>query len=178
MANTIVNTEQIKGEQVIKFNSFAHVNTRHHKPYLARIDEKGEMDWQKKVFDGYGKHSTAYYVVSDLKPGDLIQSAGGSGTNTYPTKARVIALTDDTLEVEIMTDAEFDNIVALRKKAAKASAPEATAGLIIIVTSRATDFHAGIEGKPEIWGCGANPLEAIGDLVRAHPEVFNASIKG
>lgn len=40
--------------------------------------------------------------------------------------------------------------------------------LEIDVTKRSDDYHACITGKPEIWGCGRNVDEAIGDLIRSH----------
>lgn len=42
----------------------------------------------------------------------------------------------------------------------------------IIITKRANDFHACLSTDSKVWGCGASPSEAIGDLIRAFPEVF------
>jgi hypothetical protein len=44
---------------------------------------------------------------------------------------------------------------------------------IIIVTKRQDDFHASVAGHPEIWECGKTYLEAIGNLVITHIEMFN-----
>jgi len=44
--------------------------------------------------------------------------------------------------------------------------------LNIIITNRSSDYHAAIEGRPEIWGNGTTPREAIGNLVQSHKEVF------
>jgi hypothetical protein len=46
----------------------------------------------------------------------------------------------------------------------------------IIVTNRTSDVHAQVEGRPEIWGCGANRNEAIGNLISAHQELSNAEV--
>lgn len=37
--------------------------------------------------------------------------------------------------------------------------------------------HAHIEGQPDKWGQGNTPSEAIGDLLRAWPEEFNAEVE-
>lgn len=37
-------------------------------------------------------------------------------------------------------------------------------------------LHAQIEGEPGVWSCGRTTDEAIGDLVRSHPERFNVKI--
>lgn len=110
-----VKTEQVNGRQCIGTNALVYCNTKYHRPYLARLDEQGEMDWQDREYVGYGKHSRAYYVVEALQPGDLIQCAGGSGGNKYPFKGRVVALTEDTLEVEEIDDKAWSNLLAERK---------------------------------------------------------------
>lgn len=46
----------------------------------------------------------------------------------------------------------------------------------IVVTRRSDDFHACIEGNPGIWDCGKTITEAIGNLIRTHPEKFNLSL--
>lgn len=38
------------------------------------------------------------------------------------------------------------------------------------------DFHAQIEDKPKIWGCGKTPGAALGDLLWAHAEHFGVKI--
>jgi len=42
----------------------------------------------------------------------------------------------------------------------------------IIFTMRLSDVHACIEGHPEIWSCGKNSSEALGNLIQGHPESF------
>lgn len=42
----------------------------------------------------------------------------------------------------------------------------------IVITKRSDDYHACIEGRPEIWGCGPGESTAIGDLIRSHKDVF------
>ncbi len=47
--------------------------------------------------------------------------------------------------------------------------------IVIICRQQITDtgdFHACIEGSPWHWACGKVPDEAIGNLVRTHPEHF------
>ena len=43
----------------------------------------------------------------------------------------------------------------------------------IVVVRRNDDYHASLEGHPEIWGCGKTSESAIGSLVSAHKEVFD-----
>lgn len=48
----------------------------------------------------------------------------------------------------------------------------------IVVTFRAHDVHAAIEGtNGRKWGCGRNPDEAVGALVRSHPEAFGVEVQ-
>jgi len=46
----------------------------------------------------------------------------------------------------------------------------------IIYTKRSSDWHACLEGQPAIWGCGKSVDEAVGALVRNHPEQFGVSL--
>lgn len=46
----------------------------------------------------------------------------------------------------------------------------------IIIINRKDDYHASLEGHPEIWGCGKCPDEAIGNLIRSHQEIFQVGI--
>lgn len=52
---------------------------------------------------------------------------------------------------------------------------EKTNTMKIVITKRHDDYHACIEGHPEIWGCGRDQDAAVGDLIRAHQEFFNVS---
>ena len=47
----------------------------------------------------------------------------------------------------------------------------------IVITKRSDDYHACLKGKPCIWGCGKTVVEAIGQLMLAHPEIFGLEIK-
>lgn len=47
----------------------------------------------------------------------------------------------------------------------------------IIVTKRNDDYHACLSGHPEIWGCGKNESEAIGDLIRSHTQRLNIMVE-
>ena len=42
----------------------------------------------------------------------------------------------------------------------------------IELRERSDDFHAQLEGHPEIWECGSTPTLAFGSLIKAHPEAF------
>lgn len=46
----------------------------------------------------------------------------------------------------------------------------------IVVTKRYSDYHACPEGEPTCWAAGKTPDDAIGNLVRCHPERFNVQI--
>lgn len=46
----------------------------------------------------------------------------------------------------------------------------------IKVTQRSHDFHACIDGKPEMWECGLTEEEAIGNLVKSHHKHFNIEL--
>ena len=47
----------------------------------------------------------------------------------------------------------------------------------IIVTKRPDDYHACIEGHPELWDCGKSQQSAIGNLAWTHKEQFNLEIE-
>lgn len=118
-----INLSKINGKKAIGSNDLVYCNTKYHTPYLAIISAAGEMDWQEKLYSGYGKHRETYYNVENLKPGDYIQAAGGSGGNKYPFKGKVVDPITDTLNVEEISDSEFSNIIAERKAKAAQSAP-------------------------------------------------------
>jgi len=67
------------------------------------------MDWQPIIRVGYGKSAEPYYVVENLQPSDLIQVAGGSGTNKYPFKGQVVSISETELKVKSLSDIEFSN---------------------------------------------------------------------
>lgn len=54
--------------------------------------------------------------------------------------------------------------------------PDLSAAPAIVVTRRSCDYHACIEGRPQVWGCGTTWAEAIGSLVYSHPERFGLRI--
>jgi len=113
---TAVETDKVSGFQVIRYDALVYCNLKAHAPYLARITDTGEFDWQQKVFLGYGKRRETFYVVENLEPGDLVQCAGGSGGNTYPFKGRVISLTETTFTVDEIDPKTWSNLIARRKK--------------------------------------------------------------
>ena len=41
---------------------------------------------------------------------------------------------------------------------------------------RQPKFHAQIEGKPGIWSAGRSLDDAVGNLIRTHPEQFGVTI--
>mgnify|MGYP000859572758 CR=1 FL=1 len=47
----------------------------------------------------------------------------------------------------------------------------------IVVTKRSHDYHACLDGHPEIWGCGETSEEAIGDLIKAHVDTFGIIVE-
>ena len=51
-----------------------------------------------------------------------------------------------------------------------------TRGVKIVLTRRAEDVHACIEGEPEIWAAGRTSDAAIGDLIRSHPDSFDIDV--
>ena len=52
-------------------------------------------------------------------------------------------------------------------------APSGVAPTKIVVTQRFSDYHAAIDGtEGRKWGCGKTIDEAVGALVRNHPEAF------
>jgi hypothetical protein len=48
----------------------------------------------------------------------------------------------------------------------------------IIITRRTNDYHACLEGHPEIWAAGKTIYEAVGDLILHHGEKFNIQVEG
>lgn len=126
-----ITTKIVEGTQVIGTSDLKYCNTKYHPPYLTVV--RGEdMDWQDKVYVGYGKHRQTFYDVSKLQPGDLIKAAAGSGGNKYPFTGRVVAIADDEIEVEEMSLIDFGN-------AAKAYAPtQLTEDELVIVSQLKT----------------------------------------
>ena len=108
---TTIKLDKVAGKRVIGTSDLVYCNTKYHAPYLAII-ENGQMNWQEKVYIGYGKHRETYYSVETLKVGDLIKAAGGSGGNKYPFVGRVVNLSDTELEVESISEKELSNILA------------------------------------------------------------------
>lgn len=47
----------------------------------------------------------------------------------------------------------------------------------IVITRRYKDFHACIEGQAGIWGCGSTESEAVGEMLRSHPERFGVTVQ-
>ena len=93
--------ETVGGRKVIRPNALVHCNEKYHAPYLAVLDDQGEMIWQEKIYIGYGKSRQTFYVVEELQPGDLIQCAGGSGGNKYPFKGRVLTVDLEAGKLEV-----------------------------------------------------------------------------
>lgn len=47
----------------------------------------------------------------------------------------------------------------------------------IVWRLRSDDFHASVEGKPELWAAGSTIAEAVGDLVMSHRDHFGFVVK-
>lgn len=47
----------------------------------------------------------------------------------------------------------------------------------IIVTRRQDDYHACLKEDAAIWACGKTENEAIGNLIRFHPQKFDIIIE-
>jgi hypothetical protein len=47
----------------------------------------------------------------------------------------------------------------------------------IVVSKRSDDFHACLEGHPELWDCGRTHVEAIGRLILTHRDQFDIEIE-
>lgn len=114
-----VKLQRVNGKRVIGTSSLVYCNTKYHAPYLAVIDDAGEMVWQDKEYIGYGKNRETYYSVEELNPGDLIKAAGGSGGNKYPFTGWVMEITDEVLIVEEVSQKDMSNILADRKDKAR-----------------------------------------------------------
>jgi len=113
-----VQMTKVNGRWCIGTSALIYCNTKYHAPYLGVIGPDGNLLWQDKEYVGYGKHRETYYVVEGLKAGDLIQAAGGSGTNKYPFHGRVISVDLETgvMEVEDIPDKEWGNVLAELKR--------------------------------------------------------------
>lgn len=46
----------------------------------------------------------------------------------------------------------------------------------IEITDHLSRTRAHIRGQPGLWGDGRNKDEALGDLIRSHPEQFNITL--
>jgi hypothetical protein len=124
----LIKFQKINGRWAIDTNALCYCNTKYHAPYLARLTDAGEMEWQEKTYLGYGKHRRTYYIIENLRPGDYIQAAGGSGKNKYPAKCQVVDISFDgetpSMVIKYISDQEWGNLVAERKK--NAPAPQET----------------------------------------------------
>lgn len=49
-------------------------------------------------------------------------------------------------------------------------------GKTVIINGRTCDVMAHLEDNPGVWGSGDNRAEAIGQMVNAHPEIFDIEI--
>ncbi len=49
--------------------------------------------------------------------------------------------------------------------------------IAILLTQRADDWHACIEGDAARWGCGKSVNQAIGDLVNSHQTQFGVDVR-
>jgi len=47
----------------------------------------------------------------------------------------------------------------------------------IEIRKRSDDYHAQLEGHPEIWDCGKSWQAAIGNLIMTHKEWFGIEIE-
>ena len=47
----------------------------------------------------------------------------------------------------------------------------------IVVEKRSDDYMAYLESDKAIWGCGSTVVEAVGELIYFHPEVFNINVQ-
>jgi predicted RNase H-like HicB family nuclease len=46
----------------------------------------------------------------------------------------------------------------------------------LIIVQRTNDFHASLDGRPGVWGAGGSAAEAVGQMIIAHPGVFELII--
>ncbi len=46
----------------------------------------------------------------------------------------------------------------------------------IVVDKRPDDYIAYLDGRKEVWGCGASAYEAIGNLVNGHAHIFGVTM--
>lgn len=58
----------------------------------------------------------------------------------------------------------------------QATAPSAAPVSIVLRQRGNFDFRVHVEDEPGLWGCGRNPDEAVGSLVRAHPRRFGITV--
>jgi hypothetical protein len=47
----------------------------------------------------------------------------------------------------------------------------------IVVKKRSDDYHACMKDNEGVWGCGKDPVAAIGSLINAHRDYFNLEIE-
>ena len=46
----------------------------------------------------------------------------------------------------------------------------------IVIKKRNDDFHAQLDGHPEIWGCGKTAGAAVYSVMTTHPDKFGVEI--
>lgn len=74
----------------------------------------------RTFYDAKGK--AGGYIVDSLKPGDIIEEAGGSGKKVYKEYARVVRVDDSGLEFEYMRENEVQEHFKAPGKALKTTA--------------------------------------------------------
>ena len=154
MSSRLIAIQEVNGRLCVSTGAFGYCNTKYHKPYLAVVDDLGRFTWQPREYVGYGKNRVCYYVVENLKAGDVIQAAGGSGSNKYPHKGTIVSVDLDgmTLEFEKLSDKEFGNIVKRYQRQSADEKEELVRRTIDSLESELADFRAllqRLEGKYE-----------------------------
>jgi hypothetical protein len=74
----------------------------------------------RAFYDTKGK--AGGYIVDSLKPGDIIEEAGGSGKKVYKEYARVVGIDDSALEFEYMRENDVQEHFKAADKTTKAIA--------------------------------------------------------
>jgi hypothetical protein len=73
----------------------------------------------RAFYDAKGK--SGGYAVDALKPGDIIEEAGGAGKKVYKEYARVVSIDDTTLEYEYIRETEVQDRFKAVEKPSKAT---------------------------------------------------------
>ena len=103
----------IQERKCIKSNFLSLLLDNSIMPYLFSVSLDGKVIWQDTLIKN---DNSAFYDISNLKVGDIIQIAGGYNFRSMPYCGRIINIHRNKMEIEQLNKSTFNEIVDQRKK--------------------------------------------------------------